>query len=102
MIEDFITFLIPVEDKLFPIVKSTLNAIEKDQLNKYALAHKPKALTHSCLAWQEDPGTPMGLAITKKFLNTENQICGKFISWLKSTAQSSQILLVSTVFFHRE
>jgi hypothetical protein len=87
MLEDFITFLIPKEDKLLPFANKTLDAIEKENMNKYIPAHKSKALIHSWLSWQEDPGTPMGLAITKKFLTTQEEICQKLISWLTGTFQ---------------
>jgi hypothetical protein len=87
MLEDFISFLIPKEDKLLPVANQTLEAIEKEKLNKYIPAHKSKALIHSWLSWQEYPGTPMGLAITKKFLTTQEEICKKLISWLTVTFQ---------------
>ena len=70
-----------------PVANQTLEAIEKEKLNKYIPAHKSKALIHSWLSWQEDPGTPMGLAITKKFLTTQEEICKKLISWLNATFQ---------------
>jgi hypothetical protein len=40
-------------------------------------------LIHSWLAVQETPGTPMGLAITKRYLNTDDENCQVFIDWLK-------------------
>jgi len=82
MLEDFISFLIPKEDKLLPIASQTLDNIERENLNKYIPAHKSKALIHSWLSWQEDPSTPMGQAITKKFLTTDTDICSKLISWI--------------------
>lgn len=85
ILEDFISFLVPLDDKLF--IKSTevLADIEKEEINAYSLTHKSKALVHTWLAWQKDPGTPMGLAITKKYLTTEKENCLKFIEWLKAT-----------------
>ncbi len=83
MLEDFIKFLVPDEDKLMPVVDSTLTKIEKIKLNKYSLIHKPKATLHTWLSWQEDPGTPLGQAITKRYLTTDNETCQKFIQWLK-------------------
>jgi hypothetical protein len=82
MLEDFISFLIPQDDKLLPIVRTTLDEIESQNLNKYSLIHKSKATIHSWLAWQEDPGTPMGLSITKKYLSTDEATCQKFTHWL--------------------
>jgi hypothetical protein len=85
MLEDFTKFLIPDDDNLLPIVERTLNHIEADNLNKYNKhLHKSKALIHTWLAWQEDPGTPQGLAITKKYLTTENkELSDRFIGWIK-------------------
>ena len=82
MLENFISFLIPQDDKLLPIVHSTLDAIENQKLNKYSLKHKPKAIIHSWLSWQENPGTPMGLGITKRYLTTDEKTCNTFIDWL--------------------
>jgi len=84
MLEDFITFLVPNDDMLLPIVKDNLNIIESKQLNKYKPIHKSKAIIHSWLAIQEDPGTPMGLGITKRYLTTEEHVCSNLINWLNS------------------
>jgi hypothetical protein len=82
MLEDFISFLIPQNDKLLPIVQTTLDDIERRNLNNYSPNHRSKATIHSWLAWQEDPGIPMGLSITKKYLSTDEATCQKFIHWL--------------------
>ncbi|MDR0863655.1 MAG: hypothetical protein LBO74_01825 [Candidatus Symbiothrix sp.] len=82
MLEDFISFLVPQGDSLLPIVHSTLENIENQELNKYSEVHKSKAAIHTWLAWQEYPGTPMGLSITKKYLSTDEATCLKLISWL--------------------
>jgi hypothetical protein len=82
MLEDFISFLVPKEDKLLPIVNSTLKGIEIQNLNGYSLIHKSKAIIHTWLSWQEDPGTPMGLAITKKYLSTDDESCLKLMNWI--------------------
>ena len=82
MLEDFIIFLVPKDDQLLPIVNQTLDQIERLNLNKYSLIHKSKAAIHSWLSWQQDPGTPMGLAITKRYLTTEDQTCASFMNWL--------------------
>lgn len=82
MLEDFISFLVPKDDKVLPKVEEVLKDIEESGLNKYKDIHKSKAKIHTWLAWQEDPGTPMGLAITKKYLSTTPIICQDFISWL--------------------
>jgi len=82
MLEDFISFLVPKDDKLLPIVHTTLTDIEKQNLNKYLPIHKSKAVIHSWLSWQEDPGIPMGLGITKRYLTTDEETCSLLINWI--------------------
>jgi len=85
MLEDFIAFLVPENDKLLAIAGNTLQNIEHQNLDKYLPVHKSKALIHSWLAWQQDPGTPMGLAITKKYLTTDVETCKHLINWINNT-----------------
>jgi len=82
ILEDFISFLVPQDDELLPIVNATLQNLEDQKLNKYSLMHKSKAAIHSWLSWQEDPGTPMGLGITKRYLTTDQETCSQLINWL--------------------
>lgn len=82
MLEDFISFLVPEDDKLLPIIHETLLDVEEQGLNLYSMNHKSKAIIHSWLALQEEPGTPLGLGITKRYLSTEQKICLKLINWL--------------------
>jgi hypothetical protein len=84
MLEDFISFLVPKGDKLLPVVHKTLQEIEDKEINKYAIMHKSKAVIHSWLSWQEDPGTPMGLGITKRYLTTDEGSCLLLINWLRA------------------
>jgi hypothetical protein len=77
MLEDFISFLVPHDDQLFPIVESTLENIESKGLNNYQPIHHSKASIHTWLAWQENPGTPMGAGITKRYLTTDEETCSK-------------------------
>lgn len=83
MLEDFLKFLIPADDTLLPIAETTLADIEKQGLNLYKPIHKSKSLIHTWLAWQESPGTPMGLSITKKYLTSNVPQCTTFVDWIK-------------------
>jgi len=82
MVEDFIQFLIPKDDKLLPLVDKHLEKIEKLELNKYNLIHKSKNRIHAWLALQEKY-TPMGQAITVNYLSTDEENCTLFVNWLK-------------------
>ncbi|GHV31301.1 hypothetical protein FACS1894177_05560 [Bacteroidia bacterium] len=83
MLEDFISFLVPEDDKLIPVVDNTLANIENQKLNKYSDVHKSKAKIHTWLAWQENPGSPMGQSITKRYLSTDDELCQNFVNWLR-------------------
>lgn len=84
MLEDFIAFLVPENDETMPYVDNLMTTIETKNLNKYSLPNnKSKARIHTWLGLQESPGSPLGQAITKKYLTTENEVCGLFINWLK-------------------
>jgi len=82
MLEDFMSFLVPPDDKLLPIIKANLIDIELLNLNNYSLIHKSKAIIHSWLAVQEVPGTPLGQSITRRYLTTDDETCNQFITWM--------------------
>lgn len=82
MLEDFVKQLIPNDDSLIYFVNKSLDEIESNSVNKYKAVHKSKARIHTWLAWQETPGTPMGLAIKKMWLDTDSELCLKFIDWI--------------------
>lgn len=82
MLEDFIAALTSDNDPLVVKAEQIVNELEAAQLSKYKLVHKSKAKIHTWLAWQETPGTPMGLAITKHYLSTETPICQRFVFWI--------------------
>ncbi len=84
MLEDFVGYLIPTEDKLREKVESLLKEIETEKINLYSLTHRQKALIHSWLALQEKPGMPKGQAITAKVLSYKNAIAFKFIAWINN------------------
>ena len=81
ILEDFLRFLIPVGSQLFGHVTSSVATIPESDLRFGDLA-KPKALIHTWLAWQKDPGTPFGTAITARFLDPDVAQVDVLVSWL--------------------
>jgi 5S rRNA maturation endonuclease (ribonuclease M5) len=82
ILEDFIAFLVPKGDKLMPVVDDTLKYLESNALNLYSDINKSKTKIKKWLAWQEDPETSMGTAISKNILSTDEDICKNFVDWL--------------------
>ncbi len=81
MLEDFVAWLVPPEDALWAHSEDVLKSIPEGLL-EFSSRHTAKAQIHTWLAWKADPGTPMGLAITKKYLDAGDQRAEPFLAWL--------------------
>lgn len=81
-LEDFARQLIMEDDDLWPFVERSVAAIPGES-RRFQQASERKAQIHTYLAWQENPGTPLGLAITKKYLQTDTALALTFVNWLK-------------------
>lgn len=83
MLEDFVRYLIPQNDLLRPFVDQILTRIEVEDIeSRYDPAvHRAKAFIHTWLAWQKDPGKPMGTAIAATFLDHNTDLCLRFVAW---------------------
>ncbi|MCI0697091.1 hypothetical protein L0337_34435 [candidate division KSB1 bacterium] len=82
MLENFVQFLVPVGDVLWTLADDCLQRIPKPE-QRFSDAHRIKAHIHTWLAWQEDPGTPMGLAITKRYFKGDAPEVQKLIAWVQ-------------------
>lgn len=82
MLESFVAHLIPEGDPLALQAQACLRAIEEKELNRYKPTHHPKAFIHTWLAWQENPGIPMGQAITAHVLKHNDPLAVTFVHWL--------------------
>ncbi len=82
MLEDFIQFLVPAGDPLWARAADCLERIpEQDQ--RFPKEHQGKAHIHTWLAWQEEPGTPLGLAITKRYLDADAPPAQQLMGWIR-------------------
>jgi hypothetical protein len=83
MLEDFLTFLVPSTDPSLPLVDQFLNGIPTPA-RRFRPAHRPKARIHAWLAVQEEPGKPLGQAITARYLDAESAVIEPFLVWLRA------------------
>lgn len=82
MLEDFMSLLIPSGDTLWPIAQDIVEqVITKDR--RFPQTQEMKANIHTWLAWQEEPGKPMGQAITKRYLDAAAFHAQQFILWIR-------------------
>jgi hypothetical protein len=80
ILEDFLRFLVPTEDVLLPLAEEALQALPEQRFSEN---DRPKALIHTWLAWQKEPGRPFGQAITARFLQPDAKEAYTFVEWLK-------------------
>lgn len=81
MLEDFAACLIPKENALSIRAKQAVDGIPAEE-RVFSPTHTTKAYLHTWLAWQKDPGTPIGLAITKRFLDAAAPEAAGFLTWM--------------------
>jgi hypothetical protein len=49
----------------------------------FSAPHVSKARIHPWLAWQDEPGSPMGQAIGKRDLDAHAPLAESFVDWLR-------------------
>lgn len=81
ILEDFLRFLVPAGSHLFDYVKFSVANIPEGE-KRFSQQAEPKALIHTWLAWQEEPGNPFGTAITTRALDPEVAQVDVLVSWL--------------------
>ena len=81
MLEDFIRFMVPIEDDMWDIAETAVSAIPSAK-RRFPTARRAKAVAHTWLAWQEEPGRPFGTAITAHYLDAEAPIVQALLRWL--------------------
>jgi hypothetical protein len=84
MLEDFCRFLIPVDDDLWDFAVTTVDKVRERRSCRFKEAHIAKARIHTWLAWQEEPGKPLGQAITKKFFDSSAPQAQQFMNWIRN------------------
>jgi hypothetical protein len=82
ILEDFLRFLVPAGNLLFEHVKTSVAMIPEKERRFTQLAES-KAIIHTWLAWQKEPGKPLGTAITAKFLDPNVKQVDVLVAWLK-------------------
>jgi hypothetical protein len=81
ILEDFLRFLVPSGSRLFGHVETSVATIPEEE-KRFSQLAQPKAIIHTWLAWQKDPGKPLGTAITAKFLDPNVAQVDVLVAWL--------------------
>ncbi len=81
-LEDFARRLVHPGDEALWDYAGRATSGSSSQGAKFAPRNYTKAHIHTFLAWQDVPGVPMGLAITKRFLDADSAVARDFVAWL--------------------
>jgi hypothetical protein len=84
ILEDFLAFLVPDGDPLFAHVERSLTTIPEASV-RFTSVSAPKAKIHTWLAWQSEPGKPLGQAISSRYLDARLPGGDHFAGWLQRT-----------------
>lgn len=80
MLEDFLLEM--ADQEKISLAEQCLEKAEKKGMTSFKKNHFSKALIHTYLAWQDEPGKPLGQAVTAHALNPETEIAALFVRWL--------------------
>jgi hypothetical protein len=83
MLEDFAARLVTPGDALWTRAEFAVDSIPADE-RRFPTVQTAKAKLHTFLSWQTEPGKPIGLAVTAKYLNPDAPQAAEFIQWLRA------------------
>lgn len=87
-VETFVERLIPQGDALWPMARESV-AVIPTALRRFSASAALKAELHTYLAWQEEPGTPLGAAIAKRYFESGGPTAEAFVAWVKRLLEMS-------------
>lgn len=87
MLEDFLLRLVHEHDPLVGRARDAVTGIPEAQ-RRFAPTYGSKAVAHTWLAWQQEPGTALGQAITKRYLDPARAPAPAFRRWLLELFQA--------------
>lgn len=82
ILEDFLGYMVAADDPLMTYVRTQLDRIPPE-LIRFPETRKQKALMHTWLALQANPGRPFGQAITARYLDPSASQIDPFTSWIR-------------------
>ena len=81
ILEDFLRFLVPLPSPLLDHMQDSVATIPQAD-RRFRKVSEPKAVIHTWLAWQKEPGMPLGAAISARFLDANVSQVDVLVAWL--------------------
>lgn len=83
MLEDFLSGMAAaVHPELLEESEHAISKVESQGIQQYTSRHRPKAIIHTYLAWQEEPGRTLPQAIQKHYLDVSSDNARPFVTWI--------------------
>ncbi|MXW40817.1 MAG: hypothetical protein F4Z75_06725 [Synechococcus sp. SB0668_bin_15] len=82
-LEEFLANLVAEGDLLLEFAKSSTQQARTKGAT-FPDAKRSKAVLHTWLAWQRDPGLPYGAAIRAQFFRHDSAAAQAFVAWYRS------------------
>ena len=80
MLEDFCAEL--AEPASLAFARECVEQGKENKVTTFKEVHRSKAVIHTYLAWHDEPGYPLGKAITSQALRPHTDVAVKFTNWL--------------------
>lgn len=81
MLEDFLLSGVPAVG--VEVAEEAVELAKRKRVTTFKEVHYSKAVIHTYLAWQDEPGRPLGLSVTSKMLSAETPEAKRFVAWLR-------------------
>ncbi|MBF0192185.1 MAG: hypothetical protein HQL99_13750 [Magnetococcales bacterium] len=80
-LEDFLLEMAPPD--AIQLAQACVTLAETQEIARFNPIHRRKAEIHTYLAWQEEPGSPLGRSITQHALQPDTPTAQIFSKWLR-------------------
>ena len=82
-LENFLRSLVEDDDPLFPYAEESAKHA-KELGAVFSANDTDKAVLHTWLAWQEEPGLPYGTAMRARFFRDDSPAAQAFVTWFRA------------------
>lgn len=86
-LEHFLGALVDTGTPLWQHTQRTVADLSQQDFCRFRPIKQQKAMLHTWLAWQEEPGRPVGVGIQAGYLNAQASSVEVFLNWMRATFQ---------------
>lgn len=82
ILEDLYLQIVQEEDQLLEEAHRVVDGIAAIEPFRFKPQYKSKAIVHTWLAWQDNPGSPLGASVKRSIINHSHPTIQNFKNWL--------------------